>query len=85
MKRVLTSLIVTICVLVALTGVLYAHHGRGSTYDAKKVVDLKGTINKVMWRNPHIQFLVDVKGSGRESHDMDDRTQQRQYAGPPGL
>ena len=63
MKRVLTSLIVTICVLAALTGVLYAHHGRGSTYDAKKVVDLKGTINKVFWRNPHIQFLVDVKGA----------------------
>ena len=62
MKRVLTSLIVTICVLVALSGVMYAHHGRGSTYDAKKVVDLKGTINKVMWRNPHIQFLVDVNG-----------------------
>jgi uncharacterized protein DUF6152 len=62
MKRVLTSLIVTISALIALSGALYAHHGRGSTYDAKKVVDLKGTINKVMWRNPHIQFLVDVKG-----------------------
>ena len=61
MKRVLTTLVVSLVVFVAVSGVLYAHHGRGSTYDAKKVVDLKGTINKVFWRNPHIQFQVDVK------------------------
>ena len=64
MKRVLTRLIGTAFVLVAISGgLLFAHHGRGSTYDAKKTVDLKGTINKVMWRNPHIQFLADVKGA----------------------
>jgi hypothetical protein len=61
MKRVLTSLVVVAVVTLSVGSALYAHHGRGSTYDATKTIDLKGTINKVNWRNPHIQFLVDVK------------------------
>jgi hypothetical protein len=40
---------------------LFAHHGRGATYDMKKEVALKGTISEVYWRNPHIQVSVDVK------------------------
>jgi hypothetical protein len=40
---------------------LFAHHGRGATYDMKKEVSLKGTISEVAWRNPHIAVSVDVK------------------------
>ena len=63
MKRALTVLLVSAFAL-ALAGTvpLLAHHGRGSTYAADHTVELKGTVNRVAWRNPHIQFLIDVKG-----------------------
>ena len=40
---------------------LYAHHGRGATYDMKKRVTLKGTVSRVDWRNPHVVIFMDVK------------------------
>ncbi len=63
MKRVFTALLVSGLVLVMGGQMLLAHHGRGSTYAADRTVDLKGTISNVAWRNPHIQFSVDVKGA----------------------
>ncbi len=33
-------------------------------YDAAKTVDLKGTVTKVEWMNPHARFYVDVKDEG---------------------
>jgi hypothetical protein len=46
--------------LIAATSV-YAHHGRGATYDMKKRVTLKGTVSRVDWRNPHVVIFMDVK------------------------
>jgi hypothetical protein len=40
---------------------LYAHHGRGATFDMNKRVTLKGTVSKVDWRNPHVVIWMDVK------------------------
>ena len=40
---------------------LYAHHGRGATYDMKKKITLKGTVARVDWRNPHVVIFMDVK------------------------
>jgi hypothetical protein len=40
---------------------LYAHHGRGATFDMNKKVTLKGTVSKVDWRNPHVVIWMDVK------------------------
>ena len=57
MKRV-----VTLVALLALASApLFAHHGRGATYDMKKRVTLKGTVSKVEWRNPHVLIYMDVK------------------------
>lgn len=42
-------------------GTLFAHHGRGATYDSKKEISVKGTVKQVLWRNPHIGILIDVK------------------------
>jgi len=42
-------------------GTLFAHHGRGATYDSKKEIMVKGTVKQVLWRNPHIGILIDVK------------------------
>jgi hypothetical protein len=40
---------------------LLAHHGRGTLYDDKKEISIKGTVSEVLWRNPHIAIFIDVK------------------------
>ena len=57
MRRVLIALLG----LTIGAGTLFAHHGRGATYDSKKEVSVKGTVKQVLWRNPHIGILIDVK------------------------
>src|SRR5262245_4314556 len=52
---------ILIAVLVLGFTPLFAHHGRGSTYESKKEVSLKGTVKEVLWRNPHIAIFLDVK------------------------
>jgi hypothetical protein len=37
-----------------------AHHAFNSEYDENKVVELKGTVTKVEWTNPHARFFIDV-------------------------
>jgi len=52
-------------VLVAVTAV--AHHG-ANLYDTTKPVELKGTITKFEWGNPHNQIFFDVKGDKGVAH-----------------
>jgi hypothetical protein len=59
MKKWLVFL--TVVAGVSVAAPLFAHHGRGSTYDSQKQVSLKGTVAEVLWRNPHIGILLDVK------------------------
>src|SRR5215510_2524913 len=63
MKRFSAVLFTVFWVLLTLLNAipLLAHHGRGSTYDTKKEVPLKGTVKEVVWRNPHIAIFLDVK------------------------
>ena len=65
MKRFSAALFTVVLGLVTLLSStpLFAHHGRGSTYDTKKEVSLKGTVKEVVWRNPHIAIFLDVKDS----------------------
>lgn len=55
------------CVLVAGMGLLvsavpvWAHHSFEAEYDSKKPVEVKGTVTKMEWMNPHARFYVDVK------------------------
>jgi hypothetical protein len=60
MKKLITVFAIATALLIVAAPLL-AHHGRGSTYDMKKEVALKGTISEVAWRNPHIAVMVDVK------------------------
>jgi hypothetical protein len=60
MKRLLT-LVVVIAVLSTFAASLFAHHGRGATYDMNKRVTLKGHVSRVDWRNPHVVIYMDVK------------------------
>jgi hypothetical protein len=47
-----------------LAAPLFAHHSFSAEYDAAKTIQLKGTIVKVEWANPHIWFYMDVKDEG---------------------
>jgi hypothetical protein len=53
--------IIAVFILIALAAPLFAHHGRGATYDMKKQVTLKGVVTEVSWRNPHVLIWMDVK------------------------
>jgi hypothetical protein len=46
--------------LLLLAVPLFAHHGAASVYDPNKKIDLKGTVTKVMWANPHIGIFFDA-------------------------
>ncbi|HAY45648.1 MAG TPA: hypothetical protein DCY55_05120, partial [Gammaproteobacteria bacterium] len=43
--------------LLALSGAVFAHHST-SEYDQTVLVDIKGTITKKFWRNPHVIFHI---------------------------
>ena len=58
MKRIFVVLVI----LLISAGTVLAHHGRGSTYDTKKEVPVKGVVSQLLWRNPHIAIFIDVKG-----------------------
>ena len=60
MKKSLT-LVALVAVVSILAPSVFAHHGRGATYDMKKQVTLKGTVSRVDWRNPHVVIYLDVK------------------------
>ena len=55
----LPTLVALVAVLV-LPGSLFAHHGRGATYDMKTRVTLKGSVSRIEWRNPHVVIYMDV-------------------------
>ena len=56
MKKLLLVLLT-----LAIAAPLFAHHGRGATYDMKKQVTLKGVVTEVSWRNPHVLIWMNVK------------------------
>jgi hypothetical protein len=62
MKKV-GAAVVGLSLLVSAVPV-FAHHSFAAMYDATKPIVLKGTVTKVMFRNPHIWVFVDVPGNG---------------------
>ena len=47
--------------LVAAGLPLFAHHSGAAVFDSSKHIELKGTVTKVEWTNPHAHFFMDVK------------------------
>jgi hypothetical protein len=47
--------------LLALSGPLFAHHGR-SNYDMTSTATVKGVVTEFQWVNPHALILVDATG-----------------------
>ena len=47
--------------IILLAGTAWAHHSN-NRFEPVKRVTLTGTLTKLDWRNPHIQFSLEVKG-----------------------
>jgi len=60
----LSRLVIVICAAL-LPGVaaVSAHHSFAAEFDANAPVQLRGTVVKVEWINPHTWIHIDVKGS----------------------
>ena len=56
----------TAAMLTAISAVIaaspaLAHHSFSAEFDGTKLVELKGTVTKIEWANPHVYFYLDVK------------------------
>ncbi len=56
--------VASLCVgtLLAAASMVNAHHSFSGEWDRGNPVTITGVVTKVEWVNPHIAFLVDVKG-----------------------
>ena len=61
MKKVLFAGIFTV---IASSAAL-AHHSFTTEYDGNKTFNVKGTVSKVEWTNPHVRFYVDTLENGK--------------------
>ena len=59
MKSKLMGLIAAGLMVAAFPGL--AHHSFSAEYDRSQPIQLKGTVTKVEWMNPHARFYLDVK------------------------
>ncbi|HEU5258194.1 MAG TPA: DUF6152 family protein [Vicinamibacterales bacterium] len=50
-----------IALLLLLSSTLDAHHSFSAQYDSSKPVEMRGTVTKVEWTNPHARVYIDVR------------------------
>ena len=75
MKNKLSICLGLAATLLMISGLAFAHHGSGVSYDMSKMVTMEGTVTEFQWRNPHVYVMYDVKDAqgkivnwGAETH-----------------
>ncbi|HEX2541995.1 MAG TPA: DUF6152 family protein [Caldimonas sp.] len=75
------------CIALAAIGFLpvraLAHHG-WSSFDLDKPIYLEGRVDKVAWRNPHAELMLQVAPDLRVPADLPSRKPPAQSAGVDG-
>jgi len=51
-----------------------AHHSTAAIYDSSRTVEITGVVNKIHWRNPHGQILLDVRDASGKTVQWDIET-----------
>lgn len=69
-----TVVLIALAVML-MVGTAWAHHNMSALFDFNDRVTLNGTLNKIDWRNPHIEIIVDTKSG--------DQVQPWSIEGPP--
>src|SRR5690349_12936567 len=59
--RTIRFVVLTAAAALMMPVMVSAHHSFASQYDGNKPVTLRGTINRMLWSNPHGHLFVDVK------------------------
>jgi len=53
-----------VAALVGGSAPVLGHHSFAAQYDAARPVEMKGTVTKVEWTNPHVYLYIDVPQKG---------------------
>jgi hypothetical protein len=69
MKRLRVALLVLALCLTLIGAPVEAHHG-WSSYDLSRPVYVIGTVAEVIWQNPHVEVLLDVRADIRLPADL---------------
>src|ERR1700687_1920249 len=56
-----TFVLLAVVIGLAAARPVLAHHSFSAEFDGSKLVELKGTVTKIDWANPHVYFYLDVK------------------------
>jgi hypothetical protein len=61
MRRQHLLLFGSVALAFQLSSTASAHHSFSAQYDSSKPVEMRGTVTKVEWTNPHARLYIDVR------------------------